>query len=134
MGKEKRKIIRNIRIDQILSYRLPAAGVMSILHRVSGAGLFLMLPFLIYLFEMSLESATGYDQVRNLMQHPLVFLVLAGLGWAFTHHFLAGLRHLMCDLHLGLSKGNSANWGIGVISLAIVISLVLWSGMYRLIF
>ena len=134
MLNKKRKVIRNIRIDQILRYRLPAAGIMSILHRVSGAGLFLLLPFLIYLFEMSLESEAGYKKVITFMQNPVIFFILAGLSWAFTHHFLAGMRHLMCDLHLGLSKSKAANWGLGVMSLAIVISGILWTGMYRSIF
>ena len=58
-----RKKFRNIRIDQILSYRLPAAGIMSILHRVSGASLFLMFPFIVYFFDLSLSSEQGYKEV-----------------------------------------------------------------------
>ena len=93
-----RKKFRNIRIDQILSYRLPAAGIMSILHRVSGASLFLMFPFIIYFLDLSLSSEQGYNEVLALLAHPILFIIYIGILWAFSHHFFAGVRHLVCDL------------------------------------
>ena len=99
--KIKRKQFRNIRIDQILTYRLPAAGIMSILHRISGAGLFLLLPFLIYLLDMSLKSPSHFSKIPELLSQPVVFLAVSGVIWAVIHHFLAGIRHLMLDMHIG---------------------------------
>ena len=115
-----RKKFRNIRIDQILTYRLPAAGIMSILHRVSGASLFLILPFLIYLFGESVKTPQSFDRAIEILKSPLIFLILMGVSWAYIHHFFAGIRHLICDLHIGLEKGETNKWGIIVIISALI--------------
>tara|TARA_A100000164_G_C21486117_1_gene575770 strand:- start:48 stop:467 length:420 start_codon:yes stop_codon:yes gene_type:complete len=133
-NKIKRKQFRNIRIDQILSYRLPAAGIMSILHRVSGAGLFLTLPFLIYLLDLSLRSAFDFDKISEIISHPIIFAVIAGIIWAVIHHFLAGIRHLMLDLHIGLSNESTTRWGFGITSGAIALSVIFWLGLFDLVF
>ena len=118
-----RKKYRNIMIWQILRYRLPAAGIMSILHRVSGASLFLLLPFLIYLFGGSLSSRGSYIDTLEFIKNPFVLLILAGLCWAYIHHFFAGIRHLICDFHIGLEKTDTNKWGIIVILSSLLITL-----------
>ena len=81
-----RKKFRNIRIDQILTYRLPAAGIMSILHRVSGASLFLILPFLIYLFGESVKTPQSFDRAIEMLKSPIIFLSFnVGILWAFSY-------------------------------------------------
>ncbi|MFM9913599.1 MAG: succinate dehydrogenase, cytochrome b556 subunit [Methylophilaceae bacterium] len=85
----------------LLSIRLPINALVSILHRVSGFLLFLVLPLVLWCLQQSLQSATGFEQVRMLLTHPLAKLVVLGLAWAFFHHFLAGLRHLAMDVHWG---------------------------------
>lgn len=102
--KQRRPEIRNIHITQILRYRLPIAGVMSILHRVSGAVMFLMLPLLIYIFDLSLTSELSYATLAGVADWVLVKLVLVGLAWAFIHHAMGGVRHLINDMHVGISK------------------------------
>ena len=132
--KIKRKQFRNIRIDQILTYRLPAAGVMSILHRISGAGLFLLLPFLIYLLDMSLKSPTDFSKISELISHPIAFVAISGIIWAVIHHFLAGIRHLMLDLHIGLSNESTTKWGFGITGVAITLSVISWLGLFQKLF
>ena len=76
--------------------RLPLAGYASILHRVSGAGLFLMLPLLIWLLDLSLSSTPEHLALfESITRNILVKLVLLGLIWAFLHHFCMGLRILL---------------------------------------
>lgn len=85
--------------------RLPLPGFVSILHRVSGAGLFLMLPLLIWVLELSLGTDPGSTaNFKALTGNPLVKLVLFGLCWAYLHHFCAGVRFLLLDLHIGIDK------------------------------
>ena len=132
--KIKRKQFRNIRIDQILTYRLPAAGVMSILHRISGAGLFLLLPFLIYLLDMSLKSPTHFSKISEFISHPIAFVAISGIIWAVIHHFLAGIRHLMLDLHIGLSNESTTKWGFGITGVAITLSVISWLGLFQKLF
>ena len=82
--------------------KLPLPGFISILHRISGAGLFLMLPFLLWLLEMSLSTETSFDKLQGVLAHPLAKLVLIGLLWSYLHHFCAGIRFLLLDMHKGI--------------------------------
>jgi succinate dehydrogenase / fumarate reductase cytochrome b subunit len=96
---------RNISISQILSYRLPLAGKSSIMHRVSGALLFLCLPLVIVpLFALSVTSPESFAAMHAWVSNPVCKLILLILIWAFLHHFCAGIRYLTIDLHLGYDK------------------------------
>lgn len=102
---KKRPEYRNIHVTQILTYRLPLAGKLSILHRVSGAILFLALPaILLPLFDKSLTSEYSFAQMQELASSPFVKLILLGLIWSYLHHFCAGIRYLVLDLHVGTDK------------------------------
>lgn len=97
--------------------KLPLAGYVSILHRVSGALLFLALPLLLWAFQASLRSIETYTQLAEILQQPFSRLVWLGLLWAFLHHFCAGIRYLAIDLHLtsSLAKARSSSkWVLGV--------------------
>lgn len=108
-AKKPRPEFRNIHISQIAAYRLPAAGFVSILHRVSGALLFLALPFLLWLFELSITSEISFETFRALAASIPARLVLLVLIWGFLHHLVAGIRYLLLDLHVGVDKAASAN-------------------------
>ncbi len=94
----------NIHILQIIRYRLPAAGVVSILHRVSGAMMFLLLPFILYLFDLSITSEISFDSLKGFTSHWFVKLLILAVSWGYLHHFCGGIRHLIMDAHIGLSK------------------------------
>jgi succinate dehydrogenase / fumarate reductase cytochrome b subunit len=89
---------------QIIRYRLPAAGVVSILHRVSGAMMFLLLPFILYLFDLSITSEISFDYLKGFTSHWFVKLLILAVSWGYLHHFCGGIRHLIMDAHIGLSK------------------------------
>jgi succinate dehydrogenase / fumarate reductase cytochrome b subunit len=87
----------------LLAIRQPIPAVVSILHRVSGAILFLVgLPVALWSLEASLATADGFQRVTAAFAHPLARLVLLGLVWAYLHHLIAGVRHLLADVHIGL--------------------------------
>ncbi len=86
----------------LFKIRLPLPGVVSIMHRASGALLFLLLPVLLYVLQLSLASGQGYAQVQTWFQLPLVKLALVGLIWAYLHHFCMGLRYLALDFDIGV--------------------------------
>jgi succinate dehydrogenase / fumarate reductase cytochrome b subunit len=108
----------------------PLPAIASILHRVSGAGLFLMLPFLILLLQLSLESPKSFEDFRAVVGHPLAKLVLTGLLWAFLHHFCMGIRILLLDLDMGtdLKPARASTKAVLVISLALtaILGVKLW--------
>jgi len=83
----------------LFTIRLPINAVVSILHRVSGMVLFLALPLVLLGFQYSLHSHESYAALANLFDTWLIKLILIGLSWAFFHHFFAGIRHLLQDIH-----------------------------------
>mgnify|MGYP003484895813 FL=1 len=108
---QQRPVYRNIHVSQIIAYRLPPAGIVSILHRVSGALMFLLLPFVIWLMDVSLSGEVSYERFTNTfvagigwLPAGLVKLVVLGLIWAYLHHAIAGLRHLWMDATHSVSK------------------------------
>lgn len=81
---------------------LPVTAVLSIGHRITGVLLVLLIPLLVFLFDRSLVSAEGFDQVAGLMQGGVARILLLFLLWCFIHHFLCGLRYLLIDLEIGI--------------------------------
>ena len=114
----------------LLQIRLPLPGLVSILHRVSGAALFLLLPFLLMLFELSLESPYAFARFKEVFSHWAVKLVLLGTAWAYLHHLCAGLRHLGLDLDYGteLAAARASSWAVFVVSgvLTLAVAAVIW--------
>ncbi len=110
--------------------RLPMPGFVSILHRVSGALMFVLIPLCLYLLERSLASADTYAGMATFVGHPIVKLVLLALLWAFLHHLFAGIRFLMLDLHVGseLAAARSSSGAVLVVSLilTVVLGVKLW--------
>lgn len=114
----------------LMQIRLPVPGVISIMHRVSGAALFLLIPLLLYLLQTSLESQQGFASLKSAFASPLAKLVLIGLLWAFLHHFCAGIRYLALDLDIGteLPAARASSWAVIVVSVALTLAcgVLLW--------
>jgi succinate dehydrogenase / fumarate reductase cytochrome b subunit len=115
---------RNIHVSQILKYKLPPPGMVSILHRISGAALFLTLPFILWLFDLSLISEMSYARLTDFASHWLVKLVLVGLAWAFLHHLIAGVRYLMLDLDFGVDKPAARTSALAVFAISLPLTLL----------
>src|SRR5688572_27674483 len=98
----------------LVQIRLPIPGLVSILHRVSVAALFLFIPFLLTLLEMSLASPQSYARYAAVLSHWAVKLLVIGLAWAYLHHLFAGVRHLALDLHYGtdLAPARATSWAV----------------------
>ena len=121
---KSRPEFRNIHIAQILPYKLPPPGLVSIMHRVSGALLFLTLPLILWLFDLSLTSEISYARLAGFASHWLVKLVLVALAWAFLHHLVAGVRYLMLDLHLGVEKAAARTSALAVYAISLPLTLL----------
>jgi succinate dehydrogenase / fumarate reductase cytochrome b subunit len=105
---------RNINVLDLMNYRLPVPGMVSIMHRISGAVLFLALPLLLWLFELSLTSELSYATLRGVASHWAMKLLLLGLAWALLHHLVAGIRYLVLDLHVGLDRSAARQSALAV--------------------
>lgn len=128
----KRKQFRNISISNLMQYRLPWAGKVSILHRVSGASLFLALPFLLYLFDLSLTSENSFNHFNDIFSMLPIKLVLLGLIWAYLHHFCAGIRFLMLDMHKGIEKHQIQKSAIAVLIASLSLTAVVAAKLFHL--
>lgn len=120
----QRPQFRNIHVTQIVQYKLPPSGWVSILHRISGASLFLFLPLLLWLFDLSLMSELSFERLRAIAGHWLVKLVLLGLLWAFIHHAIAGIRYLLLDVDIGLNKSAARKSAIVVLAISVPLTLL----------
>ncbi|MDE2599443.1 MAG: succinate dehydrogenase, cytochrome b556 subunit [Rhodocyclaceae bacterium] len=109
----------------LVAIRLPLAGFVSILHRVSGFVLFLALPALIGLFALSLESPAGFTRAGLLIRQPMIGIPLFGLTWAYFHHFCAGIRFLLLDMHIGLDKDGARRSAAAVLAVSLSLTLLL---------
>jgi len=116
---------RNIHVTQILGYRLPLAGIVSILHRVSGAVLFLFgLPLMLYTLEQSLLSEMTHANLAAVLAHPLAKLLALGMIWGFSHHAIAGIRYLVLDLHIGTGREQAKSSARLVLVLSLAMTAV----------
>ncbi|WP_179400757.1 succinate dehydrogenase, cytochrome b556 subunit [Burkholderia guangdongensis] len=120
---------RNIGFGDITTkYSLPLAAKVSILHRVSGALLFLFLPFLLYLFDKSLTSEISFQVFQQFLSNIIVKLIVLALSWAFLFHFCAGIRHLAMDMnHDAVTKerGKSTSVVVLVVSSLLTVAMAL---------
>jgi succinate dehydrogenase / fumarate reductase cytochrome b subunit len=123
-AKKSRPQYSNIHVTQILQYRMPLAAWVSILHRVSGALMFVLLPFVLYLLEQSLTSEVSFDNLHRIVAHPISKLIILALSWAYLHHFCAGIRHLFMDMHMALSKDGSRHSAFTVLAVSLFLTLL----------
>src|SRR3954467_2337844 len=108
----------------LLAIRQPVPAIVSILHRISGAILFLVgIPLMLWVVQRALASPEAWAQMRDTLSHPLAKLVLLGLAWSYFHHLIAGIRHLVMDLHIGMQLGPARQTAAVTIVLALVLTL-----------
>jgi succinate dehydrogenase / fumarate reductase cytochrome b subunit len=114
----------------LLTIRLPIPALVSILHRVSGIILFLCIPFILWGLNLSLASPQDFANLHSLLSSLLAKIVIWCVLSAFIYHFVAGIRHLLMDIHIGeeLKSGRlSANLTVGIsIILILLAGIWLW--------
>jgi succinate dehydrogenase / fumarate reductase cytochrome b subunit len=105
----------------LFEIRMPVSGWISILHRISGALLFVALVWLLWMLDRSLSSEAAFEENRALRGPVAVKLSLLVLVWAYCHHFCAGIRHVLLDLEKGIEKETAllTSWISFAVSLAL---------------
>ncbi len=136
----KRPEFRNINaFKDLTTYRLPAAGWVSILHRVSGLLMFLLLPLIVWLFDTSVSSEISYERFVAAFAGGLGFvpawllkLVVLALIWAYLHHLIAGVRHLWMDATHAVTKAFGKSSAVVTLVLSIGLTVVLGAKLFGL--
>jgi succinate dehydrogenase / fumarate reductase, cytochrome b subunit len=136
---KERPVYRNIHVTEIIKYRLPLAGIVSILHRVSGALMFLLMPLVIWMFDTSVSSQVSYDLFASafnvglgVVPGWLLKLVVLALIWAYLHHFIAGVRHLWMDMYHTVSKEQGRSSAVTTLVLSVLLTVVLGAKLFGL--
>jgi succinate dehydrogenase / fumarate reductase, cytochrome b subunit len=110
----------------LVRIRLPLPGIVSILHRASGAALYLIgLPLLLVGVQRSLASPEAFDSFRAALSNPLAKIVLIGLIWAYLHHFCAGIRFLLLDVQQGIELGPARLSSVIVLVVSLALTLII---------
>jgi succinate dehydrogenase / fumarate reductase cytochrome b subunit len=131
---------RNINAFKDLpTYRLPAAGWVSILHRASGALMFVLLPFIIWLFDKSISSEISFAKFKAAINlgigiYPgwFIRLTMLALIWAYLHHLIAGLRHLYMDATHSVSREFGRSSAVFTLSASIALTVLLGAKLFGL--
>jgi len=128
-----------MRLTDALQYRLPLAGVVSILHRASGAILFVLLPFIIWMFDTSVTSEISYSRFTSafvagigFVPGWLVKVAVLALIWAYLHHFIAGLRHLWMDATHSVSKEFGRQSAVFTLAASLLLTVLLGAKLFGL--
>lgn len=128
-----------MRLVDALQYRLPLAGVVSILHRASGALMLVLLPFVIWMFDTSVTSEVSYDVFASAFSSGLgvfpgwsVKIVALALIWAYLHHFIAGVRHLWMDATHSVTKEFGRQSAVITLVLSIALTVLLGAKLFGL--
>ncbi len=136
----KRPEFRNINaFTDLTTYRLPPAGWVSILHRISGAIMFLLMPFIIWMFDKSVSSEISFAKFKavfnagyGFMPGWFIKLVALAMIWAFLHHFISGLRHLYMDATHAATKEFGRTSALVTLVLGTLITVVLGAKLFGL--
>ena len=127
----------NMKLLDALGYRLPLAGLVSILHRASGILMFALMPFIIWMFDTSLTSEITYSQFTSVFNGgvgfvPGVFFKLVALAliWAYLHHFIAGLRHLWMDATHAVTLQFGRQSAVFTLAASVVLTLALGAKLF----
>ena len=136
----QRPEFRNINaLTDLRTYRLPVAGVVSILHRISGLLMFVLMPLIIWMFDTSLSSEISFAKFSSAFSLGLGFvpgwfmkLVALALIWAYLHHFIAGVRHLYMDATHSVTKEFGQSSALATLALSIALTLILGAKLFGL--
>ena len=128
-----------MRLVDALQYRLPLAGVVSILHRLSAVLMLALLPLLVWLFDTSVTSEASFDVFKaafsagiGFVPGWLVKVVVWGLIWSYLHHFIAGIRHLWMDATHSVTKEFGRSSAIATLAVSIVLALLCGAKLFGL--
>lgn len=138
--KKQRPEFRNINaFTDLTTYRLPPAGWVSILHRVSGLLMFVLMPFIIWMFDKSVSSEISYNYltsafVDGVSVYPGWFLklVVLALIWAYLHHFTAGVRHLYMDATHSVTKSFGKSSALATLVIGFGLTAILGAKLFGL--
>lgn len=117
----------------LMKIRLPVPGLVSILHRISGFGMFVFAWAMLWILQMMLQSPETFDQVKECAQSWIARVFLTGMAWAFLHHFFAGIRFLLLDIDVGTELESTRRMSWAVLALSIGATLIVGAKIWSIV-
>ena len=115
---------RPVNLD-LSSLKYPPMAIVSILHRISGLVLFLLLPMMLYFLSLSLRSAASFDDLQTILACAYTKLLLWVFSSALIYHVMAGIRHMLMDLGWGEQLVTGRRSAVTLIILSIILTVLL---------
>lgn len=119
---------KQFRNFDLFTISYPFTAIISFLHRLSGVCAFLFIPFLLWIFTVSLESKESFEQIKNVLTNPILKLIVWSIWTALWYHLIAGIRHLVMDI--GMSENLKNARVSGAITILIAILLAVLTGLW----
>ena len=106
----------------------PVTAMASIAHRISGVLLFVGVAYLLYLLDLALSSEAGFVRAQALLAMAAPKLVLLGVLAMLAYHLLAGVKHLLLDLHIGdsMAAARLGSWAVFALTALCILLLAAW--------
>jgi succinate dehydrogenase / fumarate reductase cytochrome b subunit len=128
-----------MRLVDALQYRLPLAGLVSILHRASGGIMFVLLPLVIWFFDTSVTSEVSYESFTSAFGAGIgvvpgwfIKLLALALIWSYLHHIIAGVRHLWMDATHSVTAAQGRTSAVVTLGLSLLLTVALGAKLFGL--
>ncbi len=107
-------------------YRPTLTMLMSVVHRITGAGLYFGTLILVWVLIAAAAGPNAYAWVQWFMETLLGRLVLFGYTWALLHHMFGGIRHLIWDLGFGFGPAEREWLTVATLAGSVTLTILLW--------
>jgi succinate dehydrogenase / fumarate reductase cytochrome b subunit len=107
-------------------YRPTLTMLMSIVHRITGTGLYFGTLILVWVLIAAAAGPNAYSYVQWFMETLVGRLVLFGYTWALLHHMFGGIRHLIWDLGYGFGPAEREWLTVATLAGSVTLTVLLW--------
>ena len=111
-------------------YRWPLPMAMSILHRITGGGLYVGTLLMAWWLTATASGPNAYATFGAFINSWIGQLILFGYTWALLHHMLGGIRHLIWDTGAGLEKHTASKIAWATLAISLALTLAIWIARY----
>ena len=121
---------KKFRNFNLFTIRYPFTAIISILHRLSGIFVFLFIPFLLWMLDISSGSSVGFERIQSVLTNPAVKAILWLILVAIWYHIIAGIRHLLMDIGIGESLRSARISGGITVTIIIIAAILIGSWLW----
>lgn len=111
----------------LFTIHFPLPAIVSILHRISGFILFFMIPMVLWLLNYSFTHQ-GFVDIKAWFSQLYIQILVWLLFIPFCFHLVAGIRHLLADVHIG--DGLKVGRLMAILTFVVTFLLIILAGIW----